>query len=115
MRVLLALRRSGPPYAKRPTELFRALLVTSGAMSKQVDRLERLKLVERRADSDEGRRPHIWLTRRRLSIVDAAVNAIARRAVIAPAMKRFTPRERQAVFQFCLQILEHLERDRPKR
>jgi DNA-binding MarR family transcriptional regulator len=115
MRVLLALRRSGPPYAKRPTELFRALLVTSGAMSKQVDRLERLKLVERRAESEDGRRPQIRLTRRGLSVVDAAVNAIARRAVVSPAMKRFTQRERKAVSQFCLQILEHLERDKPGR
>jgi DNA-binding MarR family transcriptional regulator len=35
MRVLLALRRGGSPFAKRPTDLFRALLVTSGAITKQ--------------------------------------------------------------------------------
>src|SRR5260370_42486090 len=29
MRVLFALRRGGQPYVKRPTDLFRALLVTS--------------------------------------------------------------------------------------
>src|SRR5260221_10677469 len=34
MRVLFALRRGGPPYVKRPTDLFQALLVTSGAMTK---------------------------------------------------------------------------------
>ena len=34
MRVLLALRRGGPPYAMRPTDLFEALLVTSGAVTK---------------------------------------------------------------------------------
>jgi hypothetical protein len=28
--VLAALRRAGPPYALRPTELFRALMVSSG-------------------------------------------------------------------------------------
>src|SRR5690606_34252964 len=39
MRVLFALRRAGKPYARRPTDLFRALLVTSGAITKQVDRL----------------------------------------------------------------------------
>ena len=41
MRVLLALRRGGPSYAMRPTDLFAALLVTSGAVTKQADRLER--------------------------------------------------------------------------
>src|SRR4051812_20506242 len=35
LRVLLALRRVGPPYSRRPTDLFRALLVTSGAVTKQ--------------------------------------------------------------------------------
>src|SRR3546814_18094629 len=39
MRVLFALRRAPPSYALRPTELFRSLLVTSGAITKQVDRL----------------------------------------------------------------------------
>src|SRR3546814_12633368 len=39
MRFLFALRRAPPSYARRPTELFRSLLVTSGAITKQVDRL----------------------------------------------------------------------------
>src|SRR5262245_6621227 len=45
VRVLLALRRLGAPYAQRPTDLFRALLITSGAVTKQVDRLAARKLV----------------------------------------------------------------------
>src|SRR6202000_1024656 len=40
LHVLLALRRSGRPYEQRPTDLFRALLVTSGAMTKRVARLQ---------------------------------------------------------------------------
>ena len=50
MRVLYALRRAGAPYSRRPTELFRSLLVTSGAITKQVDRLVKLKLVKRSPD-----------------------------------------------------------------
>src|SRR5580704_16441347 len=34
LRVLLALRRAGGNYSRRPTDLFRALLVTSGAITK---------------------------------------------------------------------------------
>jgi DNA-binding MarR family transcriptional regulator len=52
LRVLLALRRSGPRYALSPTALFRSLMITSGAVSKQVDRLEELGLVARVADPD---------------------------------------------------------------
>jgi DNA-binding MarR family transcriptional regulator len=50
LRVLLALRRSAPGYAMSPTALFKRLLITSGAVSKQVDRLSELGLVERVPD-----------------------------------------------------------------
>ena len=46
LRILLALRRSGPGYALSPTALFRSLMITSGAVSKQVDRLEGWRLVQ---------------------------------------------------------------------
>ena len=52
LRILLALRRSGPGYALSPTALFRSLMITSGAVSKQVDRLAELGLVARVADPD---------------------------------------------------------------
>ncbi|MEU0033598.1 MarR family transcriptional regulator [Streptomyces sp. NPDC006333] len=52
LRVLLALRRSGPDYAMSPTALFKRLMITSGAVSKQVDRLAELELVERVSDPD---------------------------------------------------------------
>jgi DNA-binding MarR family transcriptional regulator len=52
LRILLALRRSGPRYALSPTVLFRSLMITSGAVSKQVDRLAELGLVARVADPD---------------------------------------------------------------
>lgn len=52
LRVLLALRRSAPDCAMSPTALFKQLMITSGAVSKQVDRLSELGLVERVADPD---------------------------------------------------------------
>jgi DNA-binding MarR family transcriptional regulator len=52
LRVLLALRRSVPRYAASPTALFRSLMITSGAVSKQVDRLVELGHVTRAADPD---------------------------------------------------------------
>src|SRR5689334_928493 len=50
MRVLLALRRGGRPFVMRPTDLFRALLVTSGAITKKVDRLVDAGYAERLPD-----------------------------------------------------------------
>ena len=52
LRVLLALRRSVPKCAASPTALFRSLMITSGAVSKQVDRLVELGQVTRVADPD---------------------------------------------------------------
>src|SRR6185369_13847855 len=54
MRVLLALRRAGRPYMLRPTELFRSLLITSGAITKQVDRLSKAGFLKRKRETKGG-------------------------------------------------------------
>jgi DNA-binding MarR family transcriptional regulator len=60
--VLAALRRSGPPYRLSPTELYNALLVTSGAMTNRLDRLQAADLIERTRDPDDGRGMLVALT-----------------------------------------------------
>ncbi|HEY4352634.1 MAG TPA: MarR family transcriptional regulator, partial [Paraburkholderia sp.] len=77
LHVLLALRRVGAPYAMRPTDLFRALLVTSGAMTKRIDRLERAKLVARMADDEDLRSSKIALTQAGVKAADAGMDYIA--------------------------------------
>jgi len=62
--VLAALRRAGPPYARSPSELRDALMVTSGAITKQVDRLVAKGLVSREVDPSDGRG-------RRVALIDA--------------------------------------------
>src|SRR5258708_4467815 len=70
MRVLFALRRGGPPYVKRPTDLFKALLVTSGAMTKKVDRLATLGMVERVQDPGHLGGFLIRLTKKGVQVAD---------------------------------------------
>jgi DNA-binding MarR family transcriptional regulator len=60
--VLMTLVRVSGPKGMRPTELVRALLVTSGAITKQIDRLERLGLVERLANRADARSSPVRLT-----------------------------------------------------
>ena len=43
--VLAALRRAGPPYRMNPTTLFNAVILSSGAMTNRLDRLEAMGLV----------------------------------------------------------------------
>jgi DNA-binding MarR family transcriptional regulator len=54
--VLAALRRVGEPFAMRPVELSRAMLVTTGAVTKRIDRLEAAGLVDRRSSVEQDAR-----------------------------------------------------------
>jgi DNA-binding MarR family transcriptional regulator len=67
--VLASLRRVGAPYRRSPTELYRALMRTSGGMTHLVDRLERDGLVERVADPDDRRGLLVGLTRKGRALV----------------------------------------------
>jgi DNA-binding MarR family transcriptional regulator len=60
--VLASLRRSGAPYRLTPTELAATTMVTSGAVTKRVDRLARDGLVERSVSATDGRGRVIALT-----------------------------------------------------
>ncbi|MBA2698477.1 MAG: MarR family transcriptional regulator [Nocardioidaceae bacterium] len=68
--VLASLRRSGAPYELAPTELSATMMVTSGAVTKRVDRLQRLGLVGRRVSASDGRGRVIALTERGRTLVD---------------------------------------------
>jgi DNA-binding MarR family transcriptional regulator len=76
--VLLALRRSGKPYELRPTDLFRALLVTSGAMTKRVGRLQEGGFILRVSANDDGRSELVRLTAKGLAAADRGIAEIAR-------------------------------------
>ncbi|MFM0094824.1 MarR family transcriptional regulator [Paraburkholderia nemoris] len=109
MRVLLALRRGGRPYAKRPTDLYRALLVTSGAVTKKIDRLVKLGMVGRQADPSHNGGFIVYLTRKGLDIVERAIVTLAEESSIAPAIAHFSDAERAAGNEFCLRTLALLE------
>jgi DNA-binding MarR family transcriptional regulator len=59
---LAALRRSGPPHSLTPGELAVAMLVTSGAVTKRIDRIERLGLATRSRSDADGRGRVVTLT-----------------------------------------------------
>ena len=111
MRLLLALRRSGPPYVKRPTDLFRALLVTSGAVTKKVDRLVDAGYTERLPDPSHNGGFLVRLTRKGLHVVEDAVQQLATKSALGPAMARLSPAERDAGSKFALNLLSALEQD----
>jgi DNA-binding MarR family transcriptional regulator len=60
--VLAALRRAGPPYRLAPSKLYSDLERSSGGMTKMLKRLEKLGLVGRSPDPEDGRSTLVALT-----------------------------------------------------
>ena len=60
--VLATLYRCGPPYAMNPQKLVAALLLTSGAMTNRLDRLEQAGLLARNPNSEDRRGTIVSLT-----------------------------------------------------
>lgn len=73
--VLAALRRAGAPHALSAGELSREVLVTTGAITKRVDRLEASGLVTRSVAEEDSRGRTIALTEAGLRLTDALMEA----------------------------------------
>ena len=75
--VLATLRRSGYPYELTPTQLFRSLMLSSGAITHRSDELVKAGLVERKPDPDDRRGVRVKLTDIGLAKINEAVIAHA--------------------------------------
>lgn len=72
--LLVTVRRSGPPYRLTPTQLGMRMMVTSGAVTKRVDRLAEVGLV-RRVPSEDGRSWPVELTDKGVALTQEAMAA----------------------------------------
>ena len=73
--VLATLRRSGEPYERTPGELAAHTMVTTGGMTKRLDRLEHEGLVTRRRRDEDGRGRVVALTPAGRALIDRAFTA----------------------------------------
>ncbi|MBP2471326.1 DNA-binding MarR family transcriptional regulator [Crossiella equi] len=71
--VLATLRRSGPPHQLTPAELMRSAMVTSGAITQRLDRLQSRGLVTRTPSLTDGRVVHVRLTEAGRDLIDTAL------------------------------------------
>ncbi len=71
--VMATLRRSGPPYELTPTDLFSALMLTSGTMTNRLDRLEKAGFVLRRPNPKDRRGILVGLTQEGEKLIDSVL------------------------------------------
>lgn len=78
--VLATLRRSGLPYRLSPTALRKSVLLTSGAMTACLNRLEQRGLISRSPDEADRRSLMATLTAQGLQLIEEAIAAHFRQA-----------------------------------
>lgn len=109
--VLASLRRAGPPFERTPGELAASTMVTTGGMTKRIDRLERAGLVRRRPSAVDGRGRVVRLTPAGRRAIDAAIGAHLRNEARLVAMLQ--PADAARLERILREWLWHFEADAP--
>lgn len=91
--IIATLRRSGDPYALTPKQLREAVLLSSGAMTAAIDRLDRANLVRRRPSETDRRSLLVCLTEAGKTLAERA--AALRFAEAQSWTGQLTPAEAQ--------------------
>lgn len=105
--LLAAMRRAGRPYELTPTELMRATMLSSGGITKRLDRLAEAGLLERRPDPSDRRGTLVRLTRSGKAIIDQAVAThVANEERLLRALTRA---ERRMLDDLLRKLLKSLE------
>ncbi|MFL6022113.1 MAG: MarR family winged helix-turn-helix transcriptional regulator [Marmoricola sp.] len=105
--VLASLRRAGAPYRLTPSELTATMMVTSGAVTKRIDRLEAMGLVSRSVAEHDGRSRLIELTPSGVEVVERVVEKhwANEERLLAP----LSPGERATLISSLRKLLLFLE------
>jgi DNA-binding MarR family transcriptional regulator len=104
--VLATLRRAGPPHRLTPVELMRSSMITSGAVTQRLDRLESRGLVTRAPSEIDGRQVYVALTEHGLDVIDRALpDHVANEHRLLQAL---TPGQRKTLTENLRRLLEAL-------
>jgi DNA-binding MarR family transcriptional regulator len=106
--VLATLRRGGRPYRRTPTELRNSVLITSGAMTACLDRLENNGLIARVADPLDRRSSAAELTTEGRKRIDKAI--AVRFGEAAQALSGLSDSERSRLAALLKKLGSNLER-----
>jgi DNA-binding MarR family transcriptional regulator len=105
--LLAPLRRAGAPFELTPTALKRATMLSSGGITKRLDRLETSGLVERRPDPGDRRGILVRLTSAGKATIDAAIEThLANERRLLGAL---TPWQRDSLDRLLKKLLASIE------
>jgi len=109
--VLATLLRNGEPHQLTPGQLLDSMMITSGAMTNRIDRIERRGFVKRAKSPTDGRQVLVTLTKNGLKKVDAAlIDHAANESAIVDAL---TPDQRDQLIDL-LRLLHHDMAEQPQ-
>lgn len=105
--VINTLRRVGDQHGSKPTELARSSLITTGAMTSRLDRLERSGLISRTADPADRRGVLVKLTSRGSKVARQTLQVViaAQQAFLEP----LSAQERESTASALRRLLLHQE------
>ena len=105
---LSVLRRQGEPYEMPATDMAKAALLTTGAMTTRIDGLEKRGLLRRQQSKVDGRSVLVRLTGKGLRLVNSAIDTRLRDADQALA---FIPsREKQQLADLLHRLETHIKK-----
>jgi DNA-binding MarR family transcriptional regulator len=105
--VMATLRRNGEPYELTAGALVRQTMVTTGAITNRIDRLEERGLVERDRTSTDRRKVIVGLTPRGLKLVDEI--AITHLATEREILESLSPRQQTQLASSLRTLLVDLD------
>lgn len=101
--VLATLRRQGSPYQLKPTDLYRLLMLSSGAMTNRIDRLEQDNLVVRIRDPEDRRSVIVQLTAQGIALMDTVMPVLFEKE--RQLLEHCTQTETQTLIKLLRQFL----------
>lgn len=108
--VIVTLRRVGAPYELRPGELLKESLLTSGAITNRVDRVEKLGLIERRPSPSDRRSVIVRLTPQGFEKANQAIELFFARN--ADLLSGLDSREQSELERLLAKLLRSVEQRR---
>ncbi|WP_338441275.1 MarR family transcriptional regulator [Synechococcus elongatus IITB4] len=106
--VLATLRRQGSPYQLKPTDLYSLLMLSSGAMTNRIDRLEQDGIVVRSRDGSDRRSVIVQLTPKGIALADEVMPVLF--AQESELLAQFaTPAELERLVPLLRRLLLSLE------